>query len=392
MADSEFYEVGISVDPKSYLRSVAQLEVSIDEQQRVLEKLEQKESILRQRPPQEPRPLKLDRKTAVDKSADMKERTGGPAGVVFFGLITLALGVLLYFIMKWDTMWLILIKAALLIGIFVLFVKAGLATLEAAFEAAEDKSKNEQIRKDIEAAKKQYEIDIVDAEKYNAAQEKREKETDAANLARYEKQVEIHKQDIRDIDEQIDLMKTGLTDARATLKRLYDMDVIKPTYRNLEAVAMMYQYFEDDIVTGFTGPDGAYARYRDEKRDIDHDRHTMEGLAAIANEVALQTRHNNAMFQRLLDDSNQKFLQMEGVINQLGASIDDLSDMTRIAAYNASKAAETAEISASYAKDTSRNAKKAAAMSSAAATQASVAAEEAKRAADNTDPFNRHYR
>ena len=98
------------------------------------------------------------------------------------------------------------------------------------------------------------------------------------------------------------------------LAHVYDAGVVHPKYRTLPAVCTFIDYFDTGICTGFSGPDGAYARYEMEARmnrictSLENIERKMD--VVIANQYTLR---------RSIQETN-------GQVSRLGQSIDRYAD------------------------------------------------------------------
>lgn len=66
--------------------------------------------------------------------------------------------------------------------------------------------------------------------------------------------------------EAVNQLRTPLDETKATLEKLYALDVVFPKYRNLVAISTMYEYFASGRVSELGGPNGAYNLYESELR------------------------------------------------------------------------------------------------------------------------------
>lgn len=114
--------------------------------------------------------------------------------------------------------------------------------------------------------KEKYEAALSEAEKkYTEEMAAYEKARDEEN-ARYTKAYEEAKTIYHRACGEVNALSVPINDASKALNQLYDENVIFPKYRNLPAIATMYEYFASGRCYELSGPDGAYNLYEAELR------------------------------------------------------------------------------------------------------------------------------
>ena len=68
------------------------------------------------------------------------------------------------------------------------------------------------------------------------------------------------------VKSRIGKMTQSLAETRATLTKLYSLDIVFPKYRNLVAMCSIYEYFASGRCSELTGANGAYNLYESELR------------------------------------------------------------------------------------------------------------------------------
>ena len=92
-------------------------------------------------------------------------------------------------------------------------------------------------------------------------------------------------------------MKQTYKDSQNVLRKLYDLDVIYPKYRNIVAMASINEYFESGRCTELKGPNGAYNLYEQEIRM----NLIIVSLGAILNNLNAIKQNQYCLFQTLTD-------------------------------------------------------------------------------------------
>lgn len=120
--------------------------------------------------------------------------------------------------------------------------------------------------KQYEEEVRKYEIEKEQEEqRYNQEKEKainKYNDKKAKAKKEYEKKSNAHAVATKAVNQ----MQTPLDETKATLEKLYELDIIFPKYRNLVAVSTMYEYFASGRVSELEGPNGAYNLYEAELR------------------------------------------------------------------------------------------------------------------------------
>lgn len=125
---------------------------------------------------------------------------------------------------------------------------------------------NSQSKEDYDQKRAKYEEAVSEAEKkYTEEMAAYEKARDEEN-ARYTKAYEEAKTIYHRACGEVNALSVPINDASKALNQLYDENVIFPKYRNLPAIATMYEYFASGRCYELSGPDGAYNLYEAELR------------------------------------------------------------------------------------------------------------------------------
>ena len=112
-----------------------------------------------------------------------------------------------------------------------------------------------------------------------------------------------------------------------SLKQLYDVNIIYPKYRNLIAIATIYEYFASGRCTELEGPNGAYNLYENELRaNI-----IIGSLGKIISDLQQIKNGQFALYQEL-QNSNREITRL----------LYDISDNTQMTSYHAKVAAAAA--------------------------------------------------
>lgn len=112
-----------------------------------------------------------------------------------------------------------------------------------------------------------------------------------------------------------------------SLKQLYDVNIIYPKYRNLIAIATIYEYFASGRCTELEGPNGAYNLYENELRaNI-----IIGSLGQIISDLQQIKNGQFALYQEL-QNSNREITRL----------LYNISDNTQMTSYHAKVAAAAA--------------------------------------------------
>jgi hypothetical protein len=82
----------------------------------------------------------------------------------------------------------------------------------------------------------------------------------------YQREYNIAKAKTDEAKQAANQFDNTIKEIEETLKRLYDVNLIFPKYRNMVAMCTIYEYFASGRVTTLEGPDGAYNLYESELR------------------------------------------------------------------------------------------------------------------------------
>lgn len=143
----------------------------------------------------------------------------------------------------------------------------------------------------------------------------------------------------RNIDTQIVALKNNRSNILYTLKRLYDMNVVYPKYRNFIAVATFYEYFESGRCAELEGHEGAYNIYENELRlnavlgKLDDIINHLEEIRSTQYTIYTAIKEGNKM-------ANAIYKKSESISDNMKS----IADNTAISAYNNEITARNTEI------------------------------------------------
>ena len=101
------------------------------------------------------------------------------------------------------------------------------------------------------------------------------------------------------------LYTQNIQECQTALKKLYDMDVIFPKYRNLLAVAQIYEYIAAGRCSKLEGHEGAYNLYESELRQ-----NIIIGKLDQAIQVLEEIRDTQYMIYSAIQESNKLLQQV----------------------------------------------------------------------------------
>lgn len=254
-----------AVETTQYLRLVSELEASVHCQEQMIETAKREMDSKKYQPKLKslPAPTKstyrkptspTDKNGAIitESSIEAKEQTNR---ILFYGSwgVVVVLGLFGIFLHAFIPM----LVGGLIFPAAYYLTKRNLSdTLE------EDKHKliqyQEEMRKYNERVEAEEESFARKTEEYKANQLAVQKEYDESRI-KNEQRREL-------VKSRISKMKQSLAETRATLKRVYSLDIVFPKYRNLVAMCSIYEYFAAGRCSELTGANGAYNLYESELR------------------------------------------------------------------------------------------------------------------------------
>ena len=338
-----------------YLKMASELESSIYRQERVLEAAEQALDIsatkLRIRREQkvsiaEPKdgshelkaPKKPVRKTTDDVGRNFTSlRTSGTVYIVS-AVIIAGVGI-----------WIGSKSNALFVPIICLIAAAGFGILGIRFLNAY-KSTVQAAESNYAAACEKYERDLASYKK-KIRKAKAEYESE---LAQYSDRVEILKIEKQQQDEQaaerheracqeVELLKAPLEETRELLAKLYSNGWVFEKYRNMVAMATMYEYFASGRCSELTGPVGAYNLYEQELRQ----NLIINKLDVISSQLE-DIKDNQYVLYTEMKKTNE-------CLSEIRSTIRDISDGVDVVAANTGAVAKAAKVAAYYSEITAQN-------------------------------------
>ena len=117
--------------------------------------------------------------------------------------------------------------------------------------------------------------------------------SDNKRYEQYQENLEKH----RKLSKRIGKLLDPLDDLEHSLKKIYNLDIIYPKYRNLVAMSTILEYFESGRVTELTGPNGAYNLYESELRQ----NIIIANLDSIRNNLEVIKNNQYFIYQQLVE-------------------------------------------------------------------------------------------
>lgn len=120
------------------------------------------------------------------------------------------------------------------------------------------------------------------------------------------------------------------------LKQVYEKNIIHPKYRNLVAIAQIYEYFDTGRCTELEGPNGAYNLYESELRaNI-----IIDNLSEIASQLQTFNRNMSTLTNSIAETNN--------LLYSIGLSLQKIEANTALTAYNSQVSATNTELIRRY--------------------------------------------
>ena len=317
-----------SVETSNYLKMALELEVSVYNQEQMVEKAKKELSSNIYQPQLEspPTPKKrskyLEPKRPTDKNGAIiteeslakKENTRKILcyfcwGIVpVFGVIGLAGGVRLFF-------------PLLLVGLLfpvAYYISIRNKTLDDEKELL--KKYQDAMLRFQERVKKEEEKTAKEAAEYALLLEEAQKKQQEAK--------EEYKQRRTLVKSRIGQMEKALRETKKTLTKLYSLDVIFPKYRNLVAICSIYEYFASGRCSELSGANGAYNLFESELRQ----NIIIGQLDQIIDQLE-QIKQNQYMLYSELRETNKMLKEVSLDVNRILDSTKKIKENSYLAAH-----------------------------------------------------------
>lgn len=155
------------------------------------------------------------------------------------------------------------------------------------------------------------------------------------------KRVALEKEQILALQKQQRAINDDIRRTKEILERLYDIDVIKPKYRELIPIVTMYEYFNYERCYDLVGPNGAYNLYEHESRQ----NIIISNLNQVISMLSRIEQNQHALYEAI-QESNFYAESMYNQANSMIKSCKAIEHNSAITAYNSKIAAENTTISA----------------------------------------------
>lgn len=161
------------------------------------------------------------------------------------------------------------------------------------------------------------------------------------------------------IDDEILMAETTLQKLFDCRNQLYSYNVIFDKYRNMVALATIYEYFMAERCTELTGPDGAYNLYEAELRSntiVDQLSKVIESLDEIKGTQSMMYSElkniNNglATLNETMCSMLTEVRKISANTNQMAGHLENISSHTEILAENSTVIAYNSAVTAHYSK------------------------------------------
>jgi len=138
-----------------------------------------------------------------------------------------------------------------------------------------------------------------------------------------------------EMTENYNFILDKLDETNEVLDKLYELNIVHPKYRNMVAVASLYEYFETGRCTTFSGADGAYNLYESESRQ---DKIISQLDAVIYNLEDI--RNGQFALYSALNEANYKIGRLTQMSELSVSYAKSTNQNSEIAAYNAQLTAQ----------------------------------------------------
>ncbi len=309
-----------AVDITTYLQKAFELEASLDRQSRAIKEAKK---MLEFKNPKEP-DIKMPKKHVVSEPV-IKNVEGGKAKAGAYGV--LIFGIIIFIASFWigGFPYGVLLMGVILGGPFIYM---GVWFIN---KFNEEAKKIEEFNKE---SRNRYEKDVV------WCKSKNEEELKAyyIEVEKAQKKYEVEKKGCAIGKEAVKKMELSCNKTRDTLKRLYDLNVIFPKYRNLVAISTMYEYLASGRCSQLTGPDGAYNLFESELRQ-----NIIIGELGMIIRQLEDIKQSQYMLYSELKKSNKILSDISSDMTKLVETAQDISQAAKITAYYSQVTAENTE-------------------------------------------------
>ena len=325
-----------------YLKTASELESSIYRQEEVLEKAEAE--LVYEKPEYEsiPAPVDASKKLTRPNRPSNKVSETNEFGVQHSSYIPIivasfalaALAIFLAFALNLLGIIAVGIVFAVFGVLYIWVYRSGVKRAETKVGTDREKYEHdlEAYESEYKAAKSKYEKDMA---KYR---EKVKERND-----RLEKETAVAKQQYQEACEEVQLLKPPLTETKELLSRLYSNEWIFPKYRNMVAMATMYEYFASGRCSELTGPNGAYNLYEQELRQ----NLIINKLDVISSQLE-DIKDNQYVLYTEMKKTNQ-------YLGEITQTVKDINKGVRVTAANTGEIAKSAKVAAYYSEITAKN-------------------------------------
>lgn len=132
------------------------------------------------------------------------------------------------------------------------------------------------------------------------------------------------------------------------LKKLYDLDILYPTYRDIIAVAQILEYIESGICTQLEGSNGAYAEYRNDLRTERIVGSIVDLKNAVVSKLDVIARNQHIMCE-LLKTNNSLLQEITSSLNSIDKRLLTITQQQCVASDYLSKIhKQLTSVSSSY--------------------------------------------
>lgn len=120
------------------------------------------------------------------------------------------------------------------------------------------------------------------------------------------------------LNQQYEIVKSSLNEAKETRKKIYALDIVNPKYRNLVAISSLYDYIDTGLCETLAGPNQAYMTYEYMSR-----LGTIISQLNVAIQQLEQIKENQYRLYDAITESNQL---SKTLLQEIGGIKTELSD------------------------------------------------------------------
>ncbi len=165
----------------------------------------------------------------------------------------------------------------------------------------------------------------------------------ARAMVSYQNRLDISKKAFDSAKNMLATLENTYSETKRALEKYYGLDVIFPKYRNLIAMCTILEYFQTGRCAALSGPDGAYNLYESEVRQ----NLIINKLDRIIDSLD-QIKNNQFVLYQALESINRNTAQMSGALENIMQYSKQTAISAKVTAYSAKVTEKNAKALTDY--------------------------------------------